>query len=202
MAVAVVDSRGRLYGYHAWDGFTSASVVKAMLLVAYLRGHDTVSPAMRGVLTRMIEDSDNDAADAVYAVVGRGGLERLARLTGMKGFHTTGAWITTRVTAADLALFFRDMHTWLPSRHRSFADDLLSHITPYQCWGIPAAARALGYRVYFKPGWLGAWVLANQAARLERGSVRLGLAVFTDGNPAESYGKDTVAGATARLLRK
>ena len=40
VAVAVVDSRGRLYGYHAEEGFMSASVVKAMLLVAYLRGHD------------------------------------------------------------------------------------------------------------------------------------------------------------------
>ena len=202
VAVAVVDSRGRLYGYHADEGFMSASVVKVMLLVAYLRGHDTVSAGMRDVLQRMIEHSDNDAADLVYGIVGRGGLERVAKLAGMKGFKTTGAWITTRITAADMALFFRDMHTWLPSRQRSFADRLLSHITPYQCWGIPAAARPLGYRVYFKPGWLGAWVLAHEAARLERGNVRLGLAVLTDDNPYESYGKDTVAGVTARLLRK
>ena len=74
------------------------------------------------------------------------------------------------------------MHTWLPSRHRSFADRLLSHVTPYQCWGIPAAERPVGCRVHFKPRWLGAWVLANQAARLERGSVRLGRAVLTDDN--------------------
>ncbi len=140
----------------------SASVVKAMLLVAYLRGHDTVSPYMRGVLQRMIENSDNDAADVVYGIVGRGGLERLADLTGMTGFRTTGAWITTRITAADMAFFFRDMHRWLPRRHRSYADELLSHVTPYQCWGIPAIARPLGYRVYFKPGWLGAWVLATR----------------------------------------
>ena len=201
VAVAVVDSRGRAYGYHAGEGFMSASVVKAMLLVAYLRGHDTVDAGMRGVLERMIEQSDNDAADVVYGVVGRHGLEHLAALAGMKGLRTTGAWITTRVTAADLALFFHDMHRWLPARHRAFADHLLSHITPYQCWGIPAAARPLGYRVYFKPGWFGAWVLAHQAARLERGSVCIGLAVLTDDNPAEDYGKDTVAGVTARLLR-
>jgi hypothetical protein len=202
VAVAVVDSRGRLYGYHADEGFMSASVVKAMLLVAYLRGHDTVSAAMRDVLQRMIEHSDNDAADVVYGTVGRDGLERLAKLAGMKGFRTTGEWITTRITAADMARFFRDMHRWLPSRHRSFADRLLSRVTPYQCWGIPAAARPLGYRVYFKPGWLGAWVLAHQAARLERGDLRLGLAVLTDDNPSEGYGKDTVAGVTARLLHE
>jgi hypothetical protein len=54
--------------------------------------------------------------------------------------------------------------------------------------------------VYFKGGWLGAFVLANQAARLERGRVRLGIAVFTDGNPASGYGLDTIRGVTARLL--
>ena len=72
----------------------------------------------------------------------------------------------------------------------------------WQRWGIPAAAEPLGYRVYFKPGWLGAWYLANEAARLERGRVRIGLAVFTNGNPASSYGKDTIAGVTARLLHR
>jgi hypothetical protein len=204
VAVAVVDSLGRLYGYHEHDRFTSASVVKAMLLVAYLRahGHSEITSAMRGVLQRMIDYSDNAAADVVYGLVGRGGLEHLAHLTGMKGFHATGAWISTQITAADMAFFFRDMHTWLPSRHRHYADWLLSHVTPYQSWGIPVGARPLGYRVYFKPGWLGAWVLANEAARLERGETRLGLAVFTDGNPASGYGKDTIAGVTSRLLHK
>ena len=53
----------------------------------------------------------------------------------------------------------------------------------YQRWGIPVAAEPRGYRVYFKPGWLGAWILASQAARLERRRVIIGLAVFTDRNP-------------------
>ena len=56
--------------------------------------------------------------------------------------------------------------------------------------------------MYFKPGWLGAWILANEAARLERQRVRIGLAVFTEQNPTSSYGKDTIAGVTARLLRR
>ena len=64
------------------------------------------------------------------------------------------------------------------------------------------AAEPRGYRVYFKPGWLGAWTLANEAARLERRRVRIGLAVFTDHNPSSTYGKDTIAGVTARLLRR
>jgi len=202
VAVAVVDSRGRLYGYREHAPFMSASVVKAMLLVAYLRDHSRVSSPMRAVLTRMIDYSDNAAADVVYGAVGRSGLTRLAHTTGMKGFRATGAWITTRITAADLARFFRDMETWVPRRHRHFANHLLARVTPSQRWGIPPAAEARGYHVYFKPGWLGAWVLANEAARLEGHSVRLGLAVFTDGNPTSSYGKETIQGVTARLLRR
>ena len=123
---------------------------------------------MRATLTRMITVSDNAAADAVYRSVGREGLARFAGRAGMRSFRASGAWILCRVAAADMARFFRDMERYIPSRHRSFANGLLAGVVSYQRWGIPAAAGPLGYRVYFKPGWLGAWVLANQAARLER----------------------------------
>ena len=127
---------------------------------------------------------------------------KLARLAHMRGFHPSGGWITTRITAADMAVFFRDMERYIPDRQRHFANGLLAGITPSQSWGIPAAARPMGYRVYFKGGWLGAFVLANQAARLERAQARLGLAVFTDANPGSQYGLDTIRGVTERLLRR
>ena len=201
VAAAVVDSRGELHGYRATRRFYSASMVKAMLLVAYLRGHRHVPPAVRSALSRMIERSDNAAPDLVYGIVGRRGLVAVARLSGMRRFRPSGGWITTLVTAADMARFFRDMHDYIPARHVRFADSLLSGIIPAESWGVPAAARSLHYRVYFKGGWLGAWVLASQSARLQRRSVRLGLAVFTDGNPGPDYGKETIRGVTARLLR-
>ncbi len=90
VAVAVVDSRGRAYGCRASDRFITASLVKPMLLVAYLRGHSSLDPAMRATLTRMITASDNDAADAVYRYVGRRGLMRLARRAGMRRFRADG----------------------------------------------------------------------------------------------------------------
>jgi hypothetical protein len=120
----------------------------------------------------------------------------------MSSFRTTRGWILCRVNAADMARFFRDMEQYIPRAHRRFANNLLSSIVSYQSWGIPAAARPLGYRVYFKAGWLGAWTLASEAARLEKERVRLGVAVFTSGNTASDYGKETVAGVTARLLRR
>ena len=42
-AVAVVDTAGVLHGWHQDDPFVTASVIKAMLLVEYLRTHATVS---------------------------------------------------------------------------------------------------------------------------------------------------------------
>jgi hypothetical protein len=202
VAVAVVDSRGHAYGYHAARPYVTASTVKAMLLVAYLRRHHTVSGGMRATLTRMITVSDNASADTVFADVGRSGLKKLARLAHMASFRTSGGWMLCRVSAADMARFFRDMEQYIPRAHRRLANHLLSSIVSYQSWGIPAVARPLGYRVRFKAGWLGAWILANEAARLEKGRVRLGIAVFTSGNTAGDYGKQTVAGVTARLLRR
>ena len=202
VAVAVVDSRGNLYGYNKWRPFVTASVVKAMLLVTYLRQHPTVSDSMRATLTRMITVSDNAAADAVYAHVGRSAVQRLARAAHMTTFRAGSAWIVSKVAPADMARFFRDMEKYVPAPHRRFANSLLAHVVSYQRWGIPVAAEPRGYRVYFKPGWLGAWILANEAARLERERVRIGLAVFTEQNPTSSYGKDTIAGVTARLLRR
>jgi hypothetical protein len=197
-----VDSRGHLYGYNKWRPFVTASVVKAMLLVTYLRQHRTVSDSMRATLTRMITVSDNAAADAVYAHVGRSAVQRLARVAHMTTFRAGSAWIVSKVAPADMARFFRDMEKYVPAPHRRFANSLLAHVVSHQRWGIPVAAEPRGYRVYFKPGWLGAWILANEAARLERERVRIGLAVFTEQNPTSSYGKDTIAGVTARLLRR
>ena len=90
--------------------FMSASVVKAMLLVAYLRGHPEPSAGMRDVLRRMIDDSDNAATDVVYGAWGRSGLVKLALGSPTcAAFVPSGGWITTRITAADMARFFRDM---------------------------------------------------------------------------------------------
>ena len=125
VAVAVVDSRGGTYGYNARRPFITASTVKAMLLVAYLRRHRTVSDGMRATLTRMITVSDNSSADAVYASVGRRGLKRLARLAHLSSFRTAGDWILCRVDAADMARFFRDMEQYVPRAHRRFANGLL-----------------------------------------------------------------------------
>ena len=204
VSFAVVDERGRMRGVHRGTQYSSASLVKAMLLVAYLRGARgrELSASERGLLGPMIRVSDNDAADAIYAQVGPAGLQRLARRAGMRRFATSPAWGGCQVTAADQARFFRRIASLLPERHRGYGLGLLSGIVASQRWGIPRGAPK-GWRVHFKGGWYPAdasgWRV-HQGALLRRGPRRLGVAVLTSGDPSYDYGATTIAGVAARLL--
>lgn len=199
--VAVVTSDGEVHGLRLTKQYASYSLSKAMILVAYLRAHGTVSDAMRGTLERMMEHSDNAAGSVVYAEVGGGaGLTRLAKTVGMEHFSPGGGWISARVTPADQARFFFSMEKYIPSKHRAFARQLLSGITSRQRWGIVAAAGPLGWKVYFKGGWSSGNVYMTQAARLERGERAFAVAVLTADNPEWTYGFGTLKGVAGVLL--
>jgi hypothetical protein len=190
-----------MYGYHAHRQFQSASLAKAMLLVASLRRHPRPSGSLRTTLTTMIEKSDNASADAIFADVGNSGLRAVARLARMRDFDVGTSWIDTEMTAADQARFFYSYQHYLPARSRAFARRLLSGITALQRWGIPSSAGPAGWKVFFKGGWLGeANEVMNQAAWLEKGRVRWSLAVLTEDNPTSSYGWQTQKGITGLLL--
>jgi hypothetical protein len=203
---AVVTTEGRLYGSNLHRRFVSASVVKAMLLVAYLRmlhrEHRGLDSYSRSLLHPMIHVSDNGAATKVWSIVGDPRLRRLAERAGMKDFSIQGIWANAMISAADQARFFYDMKRFLPREFRRYADHLLSHITSSQSWGIPAAARPRGWRVFFKGGWRGTarGQLVHQAARLERSRDRMAIAVLTDGNPSMGYGIQSIEGTSGRLL--
>lgn len=201
VGVAIIDSRGRLQGYHDQLQFQSASLSKAMLLVAYLRLHPQPGEDARETLTAMIEESDDDAADTIFSEVGNRGLLRVAKLAGMRHFATGYSWIAAQVTAADQARFFYRYEHYLPARSVTFARSLLGGITPIQRWGIPAAAGPDGWRVFFKGGWLGDDNNAvTQAAWLQRGHVRWALSVLTADDPTSAYGWQTMKGVTGLLL--
>ena len=199
------DERSR--GLLARRPFVSASVVKAMLLVAYLddlqRSGDPLTDRARSVLRRMIRVSDNDAATAIYRAVGREGLYRLARRAGMTRFAVLrSTWASSQITAADQVRFFSRLNVLVSRRFRDYARALLSRIVRSQSWGIPRVARPR-VRVFFKGGWrpTARGELVHQAALLEGSTRRVAIAVLTDGNPSMAYGVRTIEGVTARLLR-
>jgi hypothetical protein len=203
VAFATVDSSGTVHGYRQNVQFQTASVVKAMLLVAYLRTHATLKPGPKLKLDRMIRVSDNNAATAVYKVVGDRGLRALAKAAGMRNFSVSVSWGRARLTPADQAHYFYVMDSLVPTQHVGFARYLLSHIIPAHSWAIPAVARPAGWKVFFKGGWIPRTAdnnLVHQVARLEKGGVTFSMAVMTDGDPTEAYGIATIKGVAARLL--
>ena len=96
-----VRTSGRLAGFRTDHATSSASVVKAMLMVAYLnqegvRGRE-LDDEDRALLDPMIRRSSNKAANQVYGIVGSDGLYRLARRVGMRNFtHDVRAGVAPR----------------------------------------------------------------------------------------------------------
>jgi hypothetical protein len=196
---AVLDGHGRLRGLRRTTPYPSASVVKAMLLVAELRarGESGLDLALRGRAGPMVRTSDNDAALASYATVGRPALLAVARAARMRRFALPSLF-DAQLTPADGARLMLRVDRLVPARHRRYARWLLRSIAPEQSWGIPRVARARGLRTLFKGGWREG--LVNQAALLEDGERRAALVVLTDGNPSFAYGARTVEGIARRVL--
>ncbi len=199
---AVVASDGTLYGWGQNRQFASMSVVKAMLLVAYLREHTKLTPWARRTLTSMITVSDNAAASAIYRIVGARGLRAVARVAHMRHFAVGSSWSESRVTAADQAEFFYRMDAYIPTQHLAFARYVLTHIAPSQAWGIPRIARRAGWTSYTKGGWSGPSrsQIVHSVGRLEKNGTTIAIAVLTAGNATQGYGIATIEGFTARLL--
>jgi hypothetical protein len=194
-----------LYGVEPRRTVPSASVLKAMLLVAYLRQPSvrdrSLRKADRDLLAPMVRWSDNVAASRVRDIVGNGGLVRLARRVGMRAFSPAPVWGMSRIDAADQTLFFLHIDRFVPSRHRATAMRLLSSIVPSQRWGI-AQVRPPGWALYFKGGWgSGSGAVDHQVALLRRGRRRVSVAILTVNSPSHAYGKATLRGVAARVLR-
>jgi beta-lactamase class A len=201
---AVMDSSGHVTGVRVHEHFESASVVKVMMLTAYLQmlaaRHRGLEPDDRALLYPMIHVSDNGAASAVLARVGEGALARVAAETGMSDYAPgVGWWAFTQTSASDQVRLFSALRRLIPSRFYAYARYLLSTIESSQSWGIPPVARPT-WKVFFKTGELPSQGLFNEAALLERGPIAFAVAVFTDADPSMAYGEQTIAGVGAALL--
>jgi len=120
---AVVDEAGRLHGYDARAIAPSASVLKAMLLVAYLRRDDVRNRPLeqweRDLLAPMIRRSDNAAATRMIGLVGEARLSALARAAGMVHFRLHWPiWGQSEITPRGQALYFSRIDQLVPAAHR------------------------------------------------------------------------------------
>jgi hypothetical protein len=200
-----VRTGGRFWGYRPDHEEWSASVVKAMLMVAYLDEPWVASRALNGddksLLNPMITESDNDAAQTVFDTVGQGALQALARRVGMTHFATSPIWGETEITARDQTKFFLHIASYIAPRHRWYAMTLLAGIVPWERWGIGVVAPK-GWKLFFKGGWgSGTGLLDHQVALLVRGCARVSVAVLTMYDGSHAYGKATLRGIFWHLLR-
>ena len=201
-----VRTRTRAFAWHGTRIYPSASLLKPMLLVAYLSQpsvrHRPLSGSDRALLRPMITHSDNAAATAILGRVGAGGLRGVARRAGMQHFTpVTGIWGNSQIDAEDQARFFFEIDHLLPARHRAYGLKLLAGITPSQRWGIGQVGPR-GWRLYFKGGWgSGTGRVDHQSALLVRGRRRVSLSILTMADGTHGYGKETLRGIAKRLLR-
>jgi hypothetical protein len=201
-----VRTEHRQWGWRVTRTVPSASVLKAMLLVAYLddarvrnrplgaRDHALIDP--------MIERSDNLAATRVLQFVGARGVYGVAERAGMRRFSLDpSVWGLSRIDAADQARFFLHLDSHVVARHRATAMHLLASVTPSQRWGI-GRLRLPGWQLYFKGGWgAGTGEVEHQVVLLRHGTTRVALAVLITNSPSHAYAKQTLQGLFARLLR-
>ena len=190
----------------------SGSISKSMLLVAYLRqtGSGQLSDTARWELTEMIEISDNDAADWVYAhlAAGRAAVEQVAADAGMTRFQidtSDQVYVLGQslVTAGDFARLFARIDRLMPAAQRSFGMYLLAHVQER----VGLLAAGLPGAVYAKEGWkpepdglLGSPYIVNQAAQFNYRGQTYGVAVTVGAVADQADGEDVVRLIVSALL--
>jgi len=207
LSVAALDTTtGTRVGWGAASGVTAASVFKLLLLEGYLlqnqdRGRAPGDGAA-DALAAMVDNSDNDAADQVYAALGgqAGVVSSLHRL----GLSATvldpeGRWGLSTTGAADQLTALTDLvspQSPLSSASRAYALGLMSEVESDQRWGVGAAADP-GTDFANKNGWLdvdddgGRWV-ASSVGVIEVGGHQVLLAVLTQHDTDLADGIDLV----------
>jgi hypothetical protein len=209
-AVAVEDLRTSTgYCYDCNGRFVTASVVKLDILESLLlraqHAGQRLTAEQRALAARMIDNSDNAAATALYDEDGdNDGIGDANRALGLR--HTTVAaddyWGDTTTTVSDqVRLLAAAMHPGgvLSPASRSYVRHLMGEVEADQCWGVPAAA-AGGERYLVKNGWLPRddgsarpWAVNSDGVLLGGpGLDPLAVSVLTAGSPTEAAGIATV----------
>ncbi|MGH2699173.1 MAG: serine hydrolase [Actinomycetota bacterium] len=203
---AVKTGRGRVYTHRAARVVPMASTLKVMFMVAYLRQRSVRDRRLRDsdkdLLRPMIRRSDNDTATRIADRLGPRPMYRLARKAKMKDFSYTRPWGLSETSARDQARFMFKVERYIPKRHRGYARWLLAHVVKSQRWGI-GKVRTKGWKKFFKGGWgSGTGAVDHQIVLLKRrDGTKVSLAVMTTNSPSHHYGKKTLRGTFARLLR-
>ena len=204
VSFAVIGPSGGRYRSRAFTGVPAASVMKVMFMTAYLRrARDRqLNRDDKELLYPMITRSANEPATRIANMLGPRPINDLARDAGMDHFEYRRPWGLSTVNAAEQAAFMYRLEKYIPNRHDDYARFLLSHIVESQRWGIGELDKP-NWRFFFKGGWgSGSGAVCHQVAFLERGDLRIAVAVMITDSPSHQYATDTLKGVFARLLEE
>ncbi|MFF4540453.1 serine hydrolase [Streptomyces aureus] len=199
-SVAVLDVDSGESASHGETAFDTASIVKVNILAALLlQAQDAdrhLTAQEKAYATRMIENSDNASATALWAAIGRAdGLDSANKRFGLTS--TQGGdgelWGLTQTTASDQLTLLQQVfgkESELSSASRSYLQGLMGEIETDQQWGVSAAAD--GSRWALKNGWLarsttGLWDV-NSIGRISAGGHDYLVAALSNGNSTQAKG--------------
>ena len=169
-AAAVYDeTRGRYYLYGATGAFTMASSAKVPIMVTFLNWTESQGCEPNDyemyLLTTMIENSNNDSAQALYETVGYDA--PIAAYLNSIGVHdwspNPNGWGWSTLSPLSMVKILTALHdgTILTAQDRQLALNLMSNIEPDQQIGVGDTAPQ-GASVQMKDGWVpgpdGLWV--------------------------------------------
>jgi beta-lactamase class A len=203
LAVSARDlSTGATFGYKTKLTFVTASIVKADILATLLlqaqRAGRSLTASEKSLATRMIENSDNDAATALWnRIGGASGLTSANRTLGLR--HTVagsgGYWGLTETTTPDQVRLLSDLTSKsspLSTRSRSYEMTLMQSVSSDQDWGVSEGADD-GDSVALKNGWLprsadgNTWVI-NSIGRVHGSQHNYLISILSDHNTTMSAG--------------
>jgi len=213
-AVSVYDRVTGVYClYNGSTHFDSASIVKAIIMAALLRWHQQTDTPLssweKSEAALMIEQSDNDAATALWDELGMDNLQHFLNLAGMgeTQLGQDGEWGLTQVTAHDEMLLLKLLtapNSVLDAASRSYQLGLMGQVTSWEAWGVTAGTPS-GVTWHVKNGWLPdatGWHINSIGTFSGHGKDYM-IAVLsdnTDMNDDEQYGINTIEDV-ARLVQ-
>jgi hypothetical protein len=199
--------------YNGSKHFDSASIVKAIILGALMRWHqETKTPLSsweRSEATLMIEQSDNDAATALWDELGMNNLQHFLNLADMgeTQLGQDGLWGLTQVTAHDEMLLLKLLtapNSVLDASSRAYELSLMAHVVDWEAWGVTAGTPS-DVTWHVKNGWLPdatGWHINSIGAFTGHGKDYMiaVLSVNANSSDDEQYGIDTIEDV-ARLVQ-
>jgi hypothetical protein len=209
VTAAVYDANtGTTWAWNPGDAQDTASIVKVDIMATAMSEAQSRNQALPAgeaqLMVPMIEQSDNNAATALWNDVGGpGAVAGFDRTIGMAQTNPSPAWGLTTTTAVDQVTLVKDFAypNWaLSNANRAYGLNLMEHVEPAQRWGVTGGVSA-GVTVAVKNGWLpfGADWQVNSIGWVTGQGRNYVLAVLTRGSPTEGYGIDTIQGLSSQV---